>query len=135
MTQTTIATFNLLNLADAGFQYYPNADPYSSQEYAAKIAWTAAQFDTLRADVVLCQEVFSLGALQDCVNASSWMRGAAVHAPHTDTVNDRGEKLPRLAIVSRLPIKEWHSHVDLPAMAQIALPDGTSHTQFSRPVL
>jgi endonuclease/exonuclease/phosphatase family metal-dependent hydrolase len=135
MSQVTIATFNLLNLADVGFQFYPNADPYTAQEYAAKIAWTAAQLDALRADVVLCQEVFSLKALQDCVAASSWMRGATVHAPHTDVVNERGEKLPRLAIISRLPVKEWASHVDLPAMAQIALPDGTKHAKFSRPVL
>ena len=135
MSQVPLATFNLLNLADAGFQFYPNADPYSPQEYAAKIAWTAAQFDTLRADVVLCQEVFSLKALQDCVNASSWMRGSTVQAPHTEMVNELGEKLPRLAIVSRLPIKEWASHTDLPPMAQITLPDGTKHTKFSRPVL
>ena len=135
MAQVTLATFNLLNLADVGFQYYPNADPYTAQEYAAKIAWTAAQLDALRADVVLCQEVFSLKALQDCVAASPWMRGSTVLAPHTDVVNERGEKLPRLGIISRLPIKEWFSHTELPAMAQITLPDGTQHTHFSRPVL
>jgi endonuclease/exonuclease/phosphatase family metal-dependent hydrolase len=135
MSQVTLATFNLLNLADVGFQYYPNADPYTAQEYAEKIKWTAAQLDTLRADVVLCQEVFSLKALQDCVDASTWMRGASVHAPHTDVVNERGEKLPRLGIISRLPIKELHSHVKLPSAAQLALPDGSQHTLFSRPVL
>jgi endonuclease/exonuclease/phosphatase family metal-dependent hydrolase len=135
MSQITLATFNMLNLADAGFQFYPNVAPYSQQEYADKIAWTATQFDTLRADVVLCQEVFSLKALQDCVDASSWMRGAAVQAPHTDEVNEKGEKLPRVAIVSRLPLKQWASHPDLPEMAQIALPDGTTHVKFSRPVL
>jgi endonuclease/exonuclease/phosphatase family metal-dependent hydrolase len=134
LSQITLATFNMLNLADAGFQFYPNADPYTAQEYAAKIAWTAAQLDTLRADVVLCQEVFSLKALQDCVDASTTMRGATVQAPHTDVVNQRGEKLPRLAIISRLPVTEWHSHTDLPEIAQITLPDGTKHTQFSRPV-
>lgn len=135
MSQVNIATFNMLNLADAGFQFYPNSDPYTAQEYAAKIAWTAAQFDALRSDVVLCQEVFSLKALQDCVNASEWMRGATVQAPHTDVVNERGEHLPRVAIVSRLPISKWHSHTTLPEMAQIALPDGSKHTLFSRPVL
>jgi endonuclease/exonuclease/phosphatase family metal-dependent hydrolase len=135
MSQITLATFNMLNLADVGFQYYPNADPYSAQEYAAKIAWTAAQFDALRADVVLCQEVFSLKALQDCVAASDWMRGAAVHAPHTDAVNERGEHLPRLAIVSRLPISELHSHETIDPAAQVQLLDGTQHTAFSRPVL
>jgi endonuclease/exonuclease/phosphatase family metal-dependent hydrolase len=135
MSQITLATFNMLNLADVGFQFYPNADPYTAQEYAAKITWTAAQLDTLRADVVLCQEVFSLQALQDCVAASLWMRGATVHAPHTDVVNERGEKLPRLAIISRLPIKQLHSHVQLPVAAQLSLPDGTQHTAFSRPVL
>jgi endonuclease/exonuclease/phosphatase family metal-dependent hydrolase len=135
LSQITLATFNMLNLADAGFQFYPNADPYSPQEYAAKIAWTAAQLDALRADVVLCQEVFSLKALQDCVDASSWMRGATVQAPHTDVVNERGEKLPRLAIISRLPVIEWFTHVELPSTAQIALPDGTQHRNFSRPVL
>jgi endonuclease/exonuclease/phosphatase family metal-dependent hydrolase len=135
MTQITLATFNLLNLADVGFQFYPNAEPYSAQEYAAKVAWTAAQLDTLRADVVLCQEVFSLHALQDCVAASQWMRGASVQAPHTEVVNERGEKLPRLGIISRLPIQSLTSHVTLPSIAQLTLPDGTQHTTFSRPVL
>ena len=135
MSQITLATFNMLNLADAGFQYYPNADPYSAQEYAAKIAWTAAQLDALRADVVLCQEVFSLKALQDCVAASDWMRGAAVHAPHTDTVSAEGAHLPRLAIVSRLPISDLQSHVTIDAAAQVPLPDGSVHQAFSRPVL
>lgn len=135
MAQITLATFNLLNLADVGFQYYPNADPYTASEYAAKIAWTGAQLDALRADVVLCQEVFSLKALQDCVAASTWMKGAAVHAPHTEATNERGEHLPRLAIISRLPITELISHTDIPAAAQIKLPDGSTHTAFSRPVL
>ncbi len=135
MSQITLATFNMLNLADAGFAFYPNAEPYTAQEYAAKIAWTAAQLDTLRADVVLCQEVFSLKALQDCVDASAWMRGATVQAPHTDVVNERGEKQPRVGIISRLPLSNVQSHTELPNMAQLTLPDGTKHTKFSRPVL
>ena len=135
MSQITVATFNMLNLADAGFAYYPNADPYTAQEYAAKITWSAAQLDTLRADVVLCQEVFSLKALEDCVAASSWMRGATVIAPHTDVLQPDASKLPRLAVISRLPIKEWHSHTDIPAAAQVTLMDGTKHAKFSRPVL
>lgn len=135
MSQITLATFNMLNLADAGFQYYPNAEPYTPQEYANKVAWTAAQFDALRADVVLCQEVFSLKALQDCVAASTWMQGSAVHAPHTDTLSPQGEHLPRVAIVSRLPITQLHSHTVIDPAAQVPLPDGTLHAAFSRPVL
>ncbi len=135
MTQLTIATFNMLNLAPAGLQFYPNTDPYTANEYSAKVAWTASQLDTLNADVVLCQEVFSLAALQDCVAASQTMRGATVAAPHTDLLNDQGEPLPRVAIISRLPIHELQSHVELPTTAQLMLPDGTRHTHFSRPVL
>jgi endonuclease/exonuclease/phosphatase family metal-dependent hydrolase len=32
-------------------------------------------------------------------------------------------------------VKEWFSHTDVPAMAQISLPDGSQHRTFSRPVL
>jgi endonuclease/exonuclease/phosphatase family metal-dependent hydrolase len=135
MTQLTVATFNMLNLAPAGMHFYPNTPPYSAQEYATKVAWIAGQLDTLNADVVLCQEVFSLTALQDCVAASQKLRGATVLAPHTDTPNQQGEWLPRLAIISRLPLSQVQSHSDLPLSAQLMLPDGSKHTQFSRPVL
>jgi endonuclease/exonuclease/phosphatase family metal-dependent hydrolase len=135
MKKINIATFNLFNLADVGVRYYANAEPYTEAEYQAKVAWTAQQLDLLNADVVLCQEVFSIKALQDCVFASQTMRGATVVAPHTDTPNKQGEFLPRLAIISLLPINALHSYIELPEAAQLVLPDGTRQTNFSRPVL
>ena len=139
MNQVTLATFNLLNLAAAGFKFYDNQDVYTQSEYRDKTRWTAAQLTQLRADVVACEEVFSEQALRDCVDASEWMRGATVLVPHTDTVGTDGHYLPRVGVISKLKILEWHSHEDIPPSARVTLPDHQTatlqHTRFSRPVL
>jgi endonuclease/exonuclease/phosphatase family metal-dependent hydrolase len=134
MPHFTVATFNLLNLALPGTRYYENQDPYTDQEYQQKIQWIGAQLNALRADVVVFQEVFQLQALKDAVGESSWMKQAAIAAPHAD-VPVAGALLPRLGIASRLPVRELNSFVELDAADHIPLPGGHAHTRFSRPVL
>jgi endonuclease/exonuclease/phosphatase family metal-dependent hydrolase len=134
MPHVTVSTFNLLNLALPGERFYENQDPYTAEEYAAKLQWTGHQLDVMRADVVMFQEVFHLQALKEAVAASSWMRNATVAAPHTDTLVD-GRLLPRLALASRLPVRELNSFVELDAADHVPLPGGAVHARFSRPLL
>jgi predicted extracellular nuclease len=61
------ATFNVCNLAPPGVKLYDNLDPTTSEEYEAKLAWTAHQIDMLAADVIGFQEVFSQAALAEAV--------------------------------------------------------------------
>lgn len=134
MSTLTVATFNLLNLASPGERFYENQDPYTAEEYAAKLQWIGQQLDRLRADVVMFQEVFHLQALKQAVAASSWMRQAQVAAPHADTLVD-GRLLPRLGMASRLPVRELNSFVELAVQDHVPLPGGGMHTRFSRPLL
>ncbi|MGL4576429.1 MAG: endonuclease/exonuclease/phosphatase family protein [Burkholderiaceae bacterium] len=134
MPHITVASFNLLNLALPGVQFYENQDPYSQDEYQAKLDWIARQLDVLRCDVVMFQEVFNLQALQQAVAHSTWMRGATLAAPHADTLVE-GRLLPRLGIASRLPVRELNSFVELEPADHVPLPGGGAHTRFSRPLL
>jgi endonuclease/exonuclease/phosphatase family metal-dependent hydrolase len=134
MPHITVATFNLLNLALPGVRFYDNQDPYTAEEYAAKLQWIGYQLEVMRADVVVFQEVFQLQALKDAVAKCAWMREAHVAAPHADTLVD-GRLLPRLGVASRLPVRELNSFVELEAADHVPLPGGAVHTRFSRPLL
>jgi endonuclease/exonuclease/phosphatase family metal-dependent hydrolase len=134
MPHISVGSFNLLNLALPGVRFYQNQDPYSPEDYAAKLTWIARQLDALRCDVVMFQEVFNLQALKEAVAQSEWMRSASVAAPHADTVVD-GRLLPRLGMASRLPVRELNSFVELELADHVPVPGVPSHTRFSRPLL
>jgi endonuclease/exonuclease/phosphatase family metal-dependent hydrolase len=134
MSQFSVGTFNLLNLALPGVRFYENQEPYTAQEHAQRCGWIGGQLDRMAADIVMFQEVFNLQALRDAVAASNRMAGvppANVIAPHADT----SPLLPRLALASRFPVIESHSHTDIALADQIAPPGMPLHAVFSRPVL
>lgn len=98
------ATFNVCNLAPPGARLYDNLDPSTPEEYEAKIAWTARQIDTLAADVIGFQEVFSQAALAEALSRTRRYR-EAIHVgfdpdPHADKLT------PSVALVSRLPLAD-----------------------------
>ncbi len=136
-----LATFNLLNLAPAGFQCYDNQEPLTPGLYSAKMDWTARSIDQLWPDFLGFQEVWSEAALRDAVNRSTWGKKAdaalTVLAPFAGDDN----KLPRLGLATRLPILRQKSFVDLPPGLSVGLPGGEvskvtkEHQQFSRPIL
>lgn len=96
------ATFNVCNLAPPGQRVYDNLAPSTEEEYAAKIAWTAAQVDALDADVIGFQEIFSQAALKEVLARTERFRDAF----HVGFDPDPAlEKLtPSVALVSRLPL-------------------------------
>jgi endonuclease/exonuclease/phosphatase family metal-dependent hydrolase len=70
MRDISFASFNLYNLQRPGQPMYATSRPYTEEEYAAKIAWKAAQIRALDADVIAFQEVWSREALADLFAAA-----------------------------------------------------------------
>jgi endonuclease/exonuclease/phosphatase family metal-dependent hydrolase len=96
------ATFNVYNLAPPGARLYDNLEPCSPEEVEAKIAWTARQIDTLNADVIGFQEVFSQAALAEALSRTRRFREAVHVGFDPDPGADR--LTPSVALVSRLPL-------------------------------
>ncbi len=59
----SFATFNLYNLQLPGLHW--RQAPYSKDDYADKIAWTAGQLTAMHADVIAFQELWSAKCLSD----------------------------------------------------------------------
>lgn len=66
----TFATVNLFNLQRPGLAMYPTSRPYTDEEYAFKIAWTAGVLRRLDADVIAFQELWSRECLDDAFSAA-----------------------------------------------------------------
>lgn len=121
-----VSTFNLFNLALPGQRYYGRS--YAQKDYEKKKIWIANQLDTLRADIVGFQEVFSEEALKEVVQASSYLKDAYfAFAPPI------GSK-PFTAIASRFPIRKTEFFTDFPELLnvdEVKIPI----QQFSRAIL
>lgn len=128
------ATFNVCNLAPPGMIFYPNLPPYTAEEYETKIGWIARQLDTLDADVIGFQEIFSQAALKDVLARSVKYRDAQ----HAGIDPDPAilPLTPSVALVSRLPLADVRLHADFPESLLPALPPQEHpQTRFTRPVL
>ena len=70
MRDITFGTVNLFNLQRPGLPTYPTSRPYTEEQYAAKIAWTAGVLQRLDADVIAFQELWSRECLADAFAAA-----------------------------------------------------------------
>jgi endonuclease/exonuclease/phosphatase family metal-dependent hydrolase len=129
------ATLNVCNLALPGLRFYDGVEPYTAEQYEARIAWLAQQLDRLDADVIGLQEIFSAAALNDVLAASRLYRDAW-HACAGPTLLD-GKPTPGVAIISRLNRSdEAAAHQRLPGGPTFILPQRDAGiTDFTRPVL
>lgn len=127
------ATFNVLNLAHPGLRFYDGIEPYTEEQYDAKITWLARQFDRLDADVIALQEVFSQAAVREVMDRSERYRNAI----HVGFEPEPGKLTPSVALVTRLPLAgEPAKHLDLPRGLAVPLLDlKEAMTRFTRPVL
>jgi len=127
------ATFNVLNLARPGLRFYDGIEPYTEQQYDAKISWLARQFDRLDADVIALQEVFSQDAVRDVMARSERYRDAI----HIGFEPEPGKLTPSVALVTRLPLAgEPAKHLDMPRGLAVPLLDlKEAMNRFTRPVL
>jgi endonuclease/exonuclease/phosphatase family metal-dependent hydrolase len=131
-----VANFNLLNLVLPEKVYYDN-QRYSVQDYEKKIEWISYMLQELNADIVAFEEVFHKEALEEAVAKSGIYSGAQIIV-----ANETGD-LPRVAILSRFPIKEYRIFEDFPQESIIDVEEeegiGTRvqlpFKKFSRPVL
>jgi endonuclease/exonuclease/phosphatase family metal-dependent hydrolase len=126
-----LATCNTLNLALPNRPYYPNQDPWSEHEYRRKIDWLGLMIRRLNADVIVFQEVWDEAALRDAVSASG-LRYAHITAPGAE---QGAQGTPRVALVSRLPLREVVSHVHFAPGQTFAIPEIGEQQGFERPVL
>ena len=131
MSLFSVGTFNVLNLALPGVQFYQSQKPYSVQEYELRCKWIGSQMDLMAADILACQEIFNLQALKDAAACSKYMAHAQVLAPQTDQTPLK----PRLALLSRFPIVEFFCHIQIALLDQATPPGSVAHCYFSRPVL
>jgi endonuclease/exonuclease/phosphatase family metal-dependent hydrolase len=128
-----LATFNVLNLARPGLRFYDGIEPYTQEQYDAKVSWLARQFDRLDADVIALQEVFSQDAVREVMAHSERYRDAL----HIGFEPEPGKLTPSVALVTRLPLAgEPAKHLDLPRGLAVPLLDlKEAMTRFTRPVL
>lgn len=128
-----LATFNVLNLARPGLRFYDGIEPYTEEQYDAKVAWLARQFDRLDADVIALQEVFSQEAVREVMARSERYRDAR----HIGFEPEPGKLTPSVALVTRLPLAgEPAKHLELPRGLAVPLLDlKDAMTRFTRPVL
>ena len=137
------ATFNVLNLAPPGARFYIDQDPYTQAQYDAKVQWLAQQLDSLDADVIGFQEIFSQAALKDVLSKTRKYQtahhvGADPEAlPDFETSVQAGTLTPSVALVSRLPLAGVATHYTrLPHGLSVTLPGiDPSVDSFTRPIL
>lgn len=120
------ATFNVCNLAPPGAKLYDNLEPFTPEQYQAKLDWTARQLDELDADVIGLQEVFSVDSLREVIARTRRYRDASICgidcAP--DPVTGAPHWAPQVALVSRLPLAAPATTYPL-FPPGVALPEGS----------
>ena len=127
------ATFNAFNLAAPGKQLYDNLLPVTSDEYEAKLDWTARQIDLLDADVIGFQEIFCQASLRKALSRTRRFRDAIHVGFDPDPAAER--LTPSVALVSRLPLAGPGVALEH-YPAGVAMAEGTRDAQrFSRAVI
>ena len=132
----TIATANVLNLANPGRLFYPNQDTYSNHEFERKIDWLGGRIAALNADVLAVQEVWDEAAIKAAVSRSG-LRYSTIAVPGAENNDTRNgaQGTPRVGIVTRLELNQLQSFSEFPASLRIQVPGLGEHTRFERPPL
>lgn len=132
----TVATANVLNLAQPGRHFYNGQTPYSQTEFDRKVKWLGQRIQVLNADVLAVQEVWDEVALRAAI-AHSGLQYSSVSVPGAE--NGPGQHgaqgTPRVGIVTRLKLESITSLADFPAAAVLQVPGMGAHTRFERPPL
>ncbi len=132
----TVASCNVLNLAQPGRAFYAGQDPYSEAEHGRKLDWLGDRFKALNADVLAVQEVWDEVALRGAI-ARSGLRYTHVSVPGAE--NGPGQHgaqgTPRVGLATRLKVESVTSITDFPARAALDVPGLGRHARFERPPL
>ncbi|MBL8388007.1 MAG: endonuclease/exonuclease/phosphatase family protein [Hydrogenophaga sp.] len=132
----TVATCNLLNLAQAGRLFYEGQEPYSQNEFERKVDWLGERIRVLNADVLAVQEVWDELALRAAVARSGLQYGTvAVPGAENGPGQHGAQGTPRVGLVTRLKVESLQSLTDFPSAAVLDIPGLGPHTRFERPPL
>lgn len=132
----TVATCNLLNLAQPGRAFYANQSAYSQDEFARKADWLGDRFRTLNADVLAVQEVWDEVALRAAIARSGLQYGSVMVPGAGNGPDEHGAQgTPRVGLVTRLKVDAVESWQDFPAAAVLDVPGLGPHRAFERPPL
>ncbi len=160
VTTLTVATANVLNLANPGRIFYANQDTYSQNEFERKTEWLGGRIAALNADVLAVQEVWDEAAIKAAV-ARSGLRYSTVavpgaennetnhgesnhshsgesshsHSGESSNSHSGAQNTPRVGIVTRLDVEKLQSFADFPASLRIQIPGVGEHAKFERPLL
>ncbi len=132
----TVATCNVLNLANPGRQYYAGQDAYTQHEFERKIAWLGDRFATLNADVLAVQEVWDEAAFKAAVHHSR-LRYGLVTAPGAENSPGRpgAQGTPRVGLATRLEVLDTRSITEFGSDLSLQVPDLGTYDRFDRPPL
>lgn len=121
-----IGSFNLLNLQLPERPYYNRR--YTYEEFEKKQAWISHQLNSMKADIIGFQEVFSEEALKTVIRSNPYYRDYHI------VMSDRKGGSPAVAIASRYPIKDYEVIREFPEQLEV---DGLliPFKEFSRPLL
>ena len=132
----TVASANVLNLAQPGRHFYDGQDPYSQNEFERKVEWLGERFRVLNADVLAVQEVWDELALRAAIARSGLQYGTvAVPGAENGPGQHGAQGTPRVGLVTRLKVESMQSMADFPAAAVVQVPGLGPHTRFERPPL
>jgi predicted extracellular nuclease len=134
VTTLTVATANVLNLANPGRMFYANQDPYSQTEFERKLDWLANRIKALNADVLAVQEVWDEAALKGAVHRSG-LRYTTVTVPGAENneMNHGAQNTPRVGFVTRLDVENVQSFEQFPAGMGVQVPEIGEYAKFERP--
>lgn len=132
----TVATANVLNLAQPGRHFYGGQDPYSQNEFERKVDWLGERFRVLNADVLAVQEVWDELALRAAVSRSGLQYGSVLVPGAENGLGHSGAQgTPRVGLVTRLKVESVQSISDFPTAAVVQVPGLGPHARFERPPL
>ncbi len=136
VTTLTVATANVLNLANSGRMFYANQDTYSQNEFERKIDWLGGRIAALNSDVLVVQEVWDEAAIKAAVSRSG-LRYSTVAVPGAENneKNNGAQNTPRVGIVTRLEVEKLQSFSEFPPELRLQIPGLGEHAKFERPPL
>jgi predicted extracellular nuclease len=136
VTTLTVATANVLNLANPGRTFYANQDTYSQNEFERKIEWLGGRIAALNADVLAVQEVWDEAAIKAAVSRSG-LRYSTVAVPGAENneKNNGAQNTPRVGFVTRLEVEKLESFSEFPPELRLHIPGVGEHAKFERPPL
>lgn len=132
-----VVTANLLNLALPNRVYYENREPYSVNEYNAKIEWLADKLSVLQADVIATQEVWDEAALKD-LGKKIDTHYSFVSAPNAENevvnnfIEGGAQGTPSVGFLTRLEVLSHEHFTKLPDGCAVDIPEIGIYDTFAR---